>query len=233
MTTREPRRRGHYTDPHDPKHVLRWRLDGVPTSRTAPLVLALHGLGMTADLFTDVLDPLLDLDAVFLVPTAPLAAEKAGASWYAYDGNQERFAVELERVERQLLGLVAAVERECDLAPARRILLGFSQGGYCGAYVALRHPDLFAGMVISGARVKTEVLEAPMRQAAARGFHVFLCHGERDRAVSIEAAYRSRDTLIAAGVATALQTFDSGHRLDADQLGAVRAWIQRFLDQKL
>ena len=226
---RAPRQRGQYTDPHDSTHTLRWRLDGAPTSRTAPLVLALHGLGMTADSFAGVLHALLDVDAAFLLPTAPLPVENAGTSWYAYDGNQERFAVELERVERQVLGVLASAESECNLSPRARVLLGFSQGGYCGAFVALRHPDTFAGMVISGARVKTEILEAPMREAAAHGFRVLLCHGERDRAVGIDAAHRSRDALLAAGVETTLRTFGGGHGIGPEQLRVIRRWLQTCL----
>ena len=91
------------------------------------------------------------------------------ASWYDYDGDQDRFRTELFRTESLLLDVMGRVEAERALKPSRRVLLGFSQGGYCGAYLALRHPELFGGLIVSGARVKTEFLADEMREAAATG----------------------------------------------------------------
>jgi len=104
-------------------------------------------------------------------------------------------------------------------------VLGFSQGGYCGGVLALRHPQLFAGLVVSGARVKTEVLEDDIPAAAARGFRVLLCHGRRDPTVPLAAAERGRAALTAGGVAVELQSFDAGHSLGRSQVSAIASWL--------
>jgi phospholipase/carboxylesterase len=221
---------------------LHWRLDGAATEPAAPLVLALHGWGMDEDFFSRLLQGLFPRPLRFLVPRAPFpanphaaepeAAEAArgeqgvrGGSWYAYDGDQAAFRRELERVERELVGLVRDVEEEQRLAPKRRYLLGFSQGGYCGAWVALRNPDIFHGMAIVGARVKTEFLEEEMRRAAGSGFRALLCHGRDDESVKLEAAERGRAELAAAGVSTELRTFDAGHSFGRAQVAAVGEWL--------
>lgn len=205
---------------------LAWRLDGADDDPDLPLVLALHGHGMTEDLFARLLRGLGGAPFRVLTPRAPSrAAGGRGASWYDYDGNPARFRAELERCEAQLLDFLRGVEREHGLTPRRRWLLGFSQGGYCGSWLALRHPDVFRGMAVVGARVKTEWLAAPMARAAAAGFAALLCHGRRDGAVPPAAAERSRAALAAAGVTTELRLFDAGHSLGRTQVAAIREWL--------
>jgi len=209
---------------------LPWRLDGHGAA-DAPLVLALHGQGMTPSLFATLLLPLFSLPIHVLTPRAPRThsvhgAQHTGPSWYAYDGNQERFRAELERTEKLLVGFVTEAETQLRLRPRARALLGFSQGGYCGAYVALRRSDLFDAMVISGARVKVEILADEIRRAGASGFAALLCHGERDASVDPQAARTSYTTLEAAGVDVQLRRFDAGHSLGSRQVTAIRDWLQ-------
>jgi predicted esterase len=209
-----------------------WRLDGDRSDPSAPLVVALHGYGMDEDLFSTLLQKLFDRSYRFLLPRGPFPGRfgldvENGASWYEYDGDQERFRAELGRLEREIPALVEDVEREQGLAPRSRYLLGFSQGGYGGSWVALRRPDLFAGMIVSGARVKTEWLGEEMRAASARGFRALLCHGTRDRSVKPEAAERTRADLAAAGVDVEHRTFDAGHSLGREQVAAIGDWLGR------
>jgi len=182
----------------------------------------------------ELLSPLFGMAACFLLPTAParpLPGGRTGPSWYDYDGDPQRFQRELERTERLLLDFLRAVEAQLALTPRVRFLLGYSQGGYCGAWVALRHPDRFRGMVISSARVKTEVLAEAIAAAGRLGFTALLCHGERDESVKPEAARTSRDGLAAGGVQVTLRMFDSGHALGSEQVEAIRVWLAAQLDR--
>lgn len=219
---------------HPVKVPVAWRLDGAGGDPAAPLVLCLHGMGMDEDFFARLLSKLFVLPYRFLLPRGPYPVEvrgegRIGASWYAYDGDQERFRRELVRTEALVLDVLRGVEREQALSPRARVLLGFSQGGYCGSYLAVRNPDLFAGMVVSGARVKTEILGDEMRAAAAAGFEALLCHGERDVSVKPEAAARSRDDLAAAGVGVKLVTLDAGHSVGREQIAIVSEWLSARL----
>ena len=173
----EPRRRGVFSGAEE----LAWRLDGNATDSTAPLLLCLHGFGMNEDYFAALLQSLFGLPWNIVTVRAPIRASEVKGraySWYDYDGNQDRFRAELQRTDALLSGFLPAVEEELELSPERRVLLGFSQGGYCGAYVALQNPNVFEGMIISGARVKVEILKEAIPTAAATGFRALLCHGE-------------------------------------------------------
>jgi phospholipase/carboxylesterase len=185
---------------------------------------------MDEDRFAAVLQPLFDLPLHVLIPRAPFPMDvrsehRIGASWYAYDGDAARFAFELQRTEELLLGLLHAVERERSLRPRSRLLLGYSQGGYCGAPCALRHPELFEGLIVIGARVKTEILGDVLPDAARHGTRVLLVHGRDDAAVPFEFAERSQAELGAAGITTTLRAAPGGHALDAAQLELVHRWL--------
>lgn len=205
---------------------VHWRLDA-PSAAPAdlPLLLALHGWGQDEDVFARLLRPLDVPPLRILLPRAPGQGGEGGASWYDYDGDQPRFRAALERCESTLLATLDAVERDAALRPRRRWLLGFSQGGYCGAWLALRHPERFAGMVIVGARVKTEWLAEDAARAAGMGFRALLCHGVRDTAVPVDAAERSRDALASAGLRVELHHFDGGHSLGRRPLRHVADWL--------
>lgn len=223
--------RGEYTFPLS----LPWRLDGATDDVAAPLVVCLHGMGMQEDSFALLLQRLFRLPCHFLLPRAPHPVEirsenRIGAAWYAYDGDANRFRGALEQNESLVLGLLRHVERTHGLVPRRRILFGFSQGGYCGAWVALRNPDVFAGLVVSGARVKTELLECELPRAAASRFEVLLCHGFQDSSVPHAFATRSEIALRQAGISVELASFDSGHALGRGQIEAIASWLEkRFL----
>jgi predicted esterase len=211
---------------------MAWRLDGAAEDPEAPLVLCLHGMGMDEDSFAPLLQRLHDRPWAFLTPRGPYPVEvrregRIGASWYAYDGDQERFRAELLRTEAIVLDLLRAVEGAQGLRPRARALMGFSQGGYCGSWIALRNPDLFSGLIVSGARVKTEFLRDEIRAAAPGGFRALLLHGSRDASVLPEAAERSRAELEAGGVTAELRSFDAGHSLGRDQATAMGEWLER------
>ncbi|MGQ0719946.1 MAG: alpha/beta hydrolase [Candidatus Eiseniibacteriota bacterium] len=215
---------------HEIRLPVPWRLDG-PADPSLPLVLCLHGMGMDEDSFALLVQGLQRLPARLLVPRGPYPVEirgegRIGASWYAYDGDQDRFRRELERTEEIVLGLLAGVEASQGLRPRARVLLGFSQGGYCGAWIAVRNA-LFDGMIISGARVKTEILGDAMPAAAARRFAALLLHGERDASVSPEAAARGRDALRDAGIDVEHHVLDSGHSLGRRQIEIIGEWMER------
>lgn len=215
---------------HPVSQAIDWRLDGETEDPTAPLVLALHGMGMDEDVFAQLLSPLFTLPMWFLVPRGPYPVHahgegKVGASWYSYDGDQDRFRNELLRTESLLLNLLSSVEHAQRLQPRKRFLLGFSQGGYCGAFVAVRHAEIFSGMIISGARVKWEFLQEEMRSAGALGFRALLCHGRRDPSVSIEAAERGSQELAAAGIDVRLVKTDTGHSFGKSQTVEIRSWL--------
>ena len=225
MPPPEPRQRGGLSD----AEALAWRLDGETTNPEAPLLLCLHGYGMNEDYFAGLLQSLFDLPWNIVTVRAPFEATDVKGraySWYDYDGNQERFRAELQRTDDLLQSFLADLESQLGIRPAQRVLLGFSQGGYCGSYVALMNPLLFQGLVVSGARVKVEILQDAIPTAATAGFRALLCHGEKDKSVKRDAAESSLRGLTSGGVEAELQLFDSGHVVGRSQVAAIKDWLQ-------
>lgn len=213
---------------------LHWRLDGATDAPDAPLVVCLHGIRMSEDFFALLLRGLFDLPFRFVClrgfhPAPPVPGQSVGASWYDYDGDQEAFRAELEQAERRIREAIIGLEAERGLRPRARVMLGFSQGGYCGSFVALRGLDLFSGLVVSGARVKTEFLEREIKAAGSAGFRTLLLHGDGDTAVPIEAAERSEAALRTAGVNVTFERFDSGHSIGRSQIASIARRLTEWL----
>lgn len=194
-----------------------------------PLVLCLHGWGMDGDWFARLTQGLFGVPAIFLFPTAPREVKKedgsVGWSWYDYDGDSDSFVRELGRLEVLLLQFVHDFEQVHGLRVPGRALVGFSQGGYGGSYVALRNPGVFRGLAISGARIKDEALGADLERAAASGMRVLACHGSRDPHVNRDRARASVDALTTAGIETRWEEFDAGHSLGRSQVRTMGGWL--------
>lgn len=212
---------------------MEYRLESGTDQRDAPLVLCLHGQGMNEDWFALLLQKLFSLPAHFLIPRAPIpvVGEKSGGSWYHYDGDQDRFLQELRRLEAELLDFLSGAQRAHHFEPRARILFGFSQGGYAAGYIALQHPEIFGGLIVSGARVKTEAVVSGTDSAAsspsgAGRIKVLLCHGRRDRSVLPEAAERSHRELAEMGIEVTTETFGAGHVINRDQIAAIASWLR-------
>ncbi len=202
-----------------------------PQGAAPPLLTALHGQGMSAEGFRRVLRHLPPTGHAQLFPEGPYVFERrepqgirAGHGWYIYLGDSDDFRRELDRTEAHLLHVLDAVEEQHGTTDrARSVLLGFSQGGYLAGYVALRHPERFGGLVISAARLKHEFLTMELTRAPLPA--VLLLHSPDDPATPFARAEESRDVLAAAGADVELFSHPGGHRLPAEALLRVEAWL--------
>lgn len=203
-------------------------------SRTWPLVVALHGMGMTAPEFAGLLAPLRSLPTLLFVPEGVHPYEirsgeqrRIGRAWYLYTGDDDAFVRSMEKSGRHLEALVARVGKSHPVDRSKVFLLGFSQGGYFAGYWAVRHSRRFCGAVVVGARVKDEVLERQMRRPG--DLKLLLLHGRKDRAVPFAYAERSFAALESAGFEVTLKAYEQGHILSPDQLRDARAWLKSRL----
>lgn len=210
----------------------------LPPGRPAPLLVALHGMGMTAPEFAELLDPLVRaLPARVLVPDGVLPYEirsgeriRIGRAWYLYTGDEAAFLRSMESSGRHLDALIRDVVREHPADPGV-FLLGYSQGGYFAGYWGIRRAARFAGLVVMGARVKHESLAGRLR--LARRLPVLVVHGRRDRAVPFARAMESRDALAAAGVPVEFVAHEAGHALTPEALAPAAAWLGRLMTPDL
>lgn len=209
---------------------------GYRSSRSYPMLVALHGMGMTAQEFAKILEPLRSLPIILLVPEGVYPFEirrgsrmEIGRAWYLYTGDDDEFVESMDRSGRHLKTIIKKTLAEYSVDNERVALLGFSQGGYFAGYFGIKSAAYLAGLVVIGARVKDEVLARELPRA--RGLPVLLMHGRKDRAVPLRTAERShRAVQDAVGESAELRTYACGHSVTPEQLRDARAWLKTTLE---
>jgi len=182
----------------------------------APLVIALHGWGMTDRAFARWLGPAIESGGLsWWIPRAILPFEvgrrRIGYGWYVFDGDQERLRASMDEARAYLSGLAATARRT--LRPSAVTLLGFSQGAYLASYAALTRPDLFDRLVCCCGRPKTEFVDD---LAAAGGLRILVQTGTRDESVSAELIAKGVGPLRDAGLRVDERSYDATHRMTPD-----------------
>lgn len=196
------------------------------------LLVALHGMGMSASSFARVLRHLPDdPERATLIPEGPYPFErrtpdeiKVGHSWYIYRGDQDEFRAHLERSEAHLNRVLEHVAAAGHSVPQDRTLLGFSQGGYLAGFAALRDPARYPRLVIASARLKHEFLTTEL---ASRNLPPTLfIHSAADTATPVERAREGAQLLRDHGASAELMLHDAGHRLPPEGLERLHEWWQ-------
>ncbi len=234
MPSRDPSEPAPIIGSTEVRRQVRYLLDPAPVSGDSPppLLIALHGQGMSGESFRRVLRHLPATPHSRLFPDGPYVFERreadgirAGHGWYIYLGDQVAFREELERSEAHILELLDRVEAEHGpVDRARSVLLGFSQGGYLAGFVGARHPERFGGVVISSARLKHKFLADELTRVELPRF--LILHSPDDPATPFARAEESRDRLLAAGADVTLVPHPGGHRLPATALEALARWLE-------
>ncbi len=203
-----------------------------PLDRALPLLVALHGQGMSAAGFLEALALLPEAERLLLVPEGPYPFEKrspegidVGHSWYIYRGDQAEFRTELERSEAYLVEMVTALAERVAVDRERVTLIGFSQGGYLAGFAALRRPDLFRGLVLAAARLKSEFLSEELARGALPT--TLVLHSEEDTLLPWARAAPDIERLRAAGGDLEVFHYRGGHRFTEEALRAAGEWLAR------
>lgn len=208
---------------------------GADAGAPSPLVVGLHGMGMTPESFARWLAPLDDAPWALLLPQGPFPVElrhqgrmKIGHAWYAYRGDEDEWLAWMSLAETYLSDVLDAVLARPEIDADRVYLLGFSQGCYFGYYFGLKHWRRLAGLVAAGGRLKEQFIR-PYLAAAAASLPVLILHGADDSSVPPVSAEGSRDVLRDAGFDVELVIDEAGHKLSPRQVETMRTWIARQL----
>ncbi len=209
--------------------------DAEPPSAGFPVLLALHGFSDDGARLRARLSGLFPAPYAVLLPDGPYpvvvrAADppRVGRSWYSYTGDQAAFREALAVTGGHVERVLAAAAEAHRLDLSRVVVLGYSQGGYLGSWLALAHPERYRGLVSISCRVKVEVLGDGL--ARARGFPVLVLHGAKDEAVKLEPQRESVARLEEAGVDVTLDVHDGGHGLKRSLAPTIDAFVRRALD---
>jgi phospholipase/carboxylesterase len=194
----------------------------------SPLVtVMLHGRNMqAADLAP--FGASLGIDAHFVFPDAPLAAEP-GRTWWPVDSEarlRERGARDLHamdppgRIEaRAMLGALCG-----DAARGKRLaLIGFSQGGMLAMDYVLHGGRVDALALLSSTRIAFDEWRPLLPRLA--GLPVLVAHGREDEELSLAAGEALRDAAIAGGAAVTWLPFNGGHGIPLPVWRALRKFL--------
>lgn len=214
-------------------HDVSWRLHVPEGEGPWPLVVALHGMGQSAEMFDRILASLPRDRFALLIPDGPLPYEireadgiREGRAWYVYTGDQEAFLESAETTTRWLFDLIDRVTNEHPVRGDSVALLGYSQGGYLAGIIGLRHGGRIAALVSACSRIKAELLD---RFELDERFPVLVVHGERDRSLAIDRTVASAEALRERGFDVEVCTHPSGHRLTEEEIADMASFLARTL----
>lgn len=202
--------RSRLPDPAGPR-----RLDG----DLRPAVVLVHGwLGNEHVMWA--FEKALPPAAAVFSPRAPYAVE-AGFGWSAERADSASFSQGLAALKDFVAGLPAAYPVD----PRRIVLVGFSQGAALSAALALAAPELIRGAALLAGFLppSAQPWAAPGRLA---GKPVFMAHGDRDETVSVAAARQAREALAGAGALVTYGEYPIGHKLSAQGMRDLTAWLE-------
>ena len=198
-------------------------------------VIWLHGLGASGHDFEDVVPLLQRPEIRFVFPHAPRKPVTINGglimpAWYDILSLEGPHLGEDERGIRSSAELVRVLierERERGLEAAQIVLAGFSQGGALALFVADRHEETLAGlMVLSGYEVLSATRETEQRQANAL-MPLLLCHGLDDPMVPISRGREAFESHAADGRTAEKHEFPMAHELCMEEVEVIRAWLAK------
>ncbi len=204
--------------------------------KTLPAILALHGMGESAQSFQDKLLNIPEAtQALWIFPDGPFPFERRSKpeicySWYLFAQDQELLRKTMLEVASFLAEALKTLSLSLAINKKRLSVLGFSQGGYLAGVLAAEYQDLFLSACCIGGRFKHEFFQAPTENAP-----VFLqLHGAEDRSVSPELARKAVDQTKKRGYQANFQLFENhGHECSAEMVCAFLNWEKQLSALKL
>ena len=202
-------------------------------------VIVLHGLGADGNDFVPICDE-LDLAAVgpvrFVFPNAPVRPVTINGgmrmrAWYDITGadllrREDETGLRESRLE---VAALLAREQARGVAPARTVLMGFSQGSAMALLTGLRHAERLAGLVALSGYLPLAASTAAERSTANADTPVFMAHGRFDGVVPIARATASRDALLALGQPVEWHEYPVQHAVSAEEIADLNAFLLRVL----
>lgn len=194
----------------------------------SPLVtVMLHGRNMqAADLAP--FGASLGIDAHFVFPDAPLAAEP-GRTWWPMDSEtrlREKGARDLHTMDPAGRAEArATLDTLCNgVARGKRLVLaGFSQGGMLAMDYVLHGGRVDALALLSSTRIAFDEWRPLLPRLA--GLPVLVAHGREDEELSFAAGEALRDAAMAGGAAVTWLPFVGGHGLPLPVWRALRKFL--------
>lgn len=198
-------------------------------------VVFLHGLGADGNDFAPVVPQLArpGWPAIrFVFPHAPVRPITVNGgmrmrAWYDIAG-VDLASRQDEAGVRQSIALAQALiarEGERGVPASQVVLAGFSQGGAIALAAGVRHTQPLAGIVALSTYLPIAERSIAESTPAARAIPVFMAHGAFDPIVPQMLGERSRDALLALGMAVEWHSYPMAHQVCPPEIVALANWL--------
>jgi predicted esterase len=199
---------------------------GYDPKQSYTLVIALHGVGGTAEKFSSIWKYFGKSEVIFAAPEAPYPYSdmELGFSWQP---DVPYMGTEMQSAYKQLTDYVLDLKKKLSAEYNIREtwLLGFSQGAYMGYMLALKNPASFSGLVACGGGLVKDVF-TDEDYKAAKELKVIISHGKKDNVVPFEEAINAKKMLDDKKLTHAyLDEFDGGHSVSPTAITKLLEWI--------
>jgi len=204
--------------------------EGFDSTRTYPLIVAIHGFGDRMSAYVGTAARLCPEGAIGLYPESPYpmpSEEKGplGFTWEIWADTTEWYGGTLTR-DASISWIVHIVEQtvaDYPVDPDKVFLFGFSQGGMLTFQVGLLRPDLFAGLLPAGGWLPLDSAQALPPEALTTPVRIL--HGAYDDVCEFESALKAFDTLSARGVPVELMRYPAKHTLPRELFEDARDFV--------
>jgi predicted esterase len=186
------------------------------------LVILLHGFGQTAEKIFSLLGPSLPKDACVLAlngffPMPQRIDNKytVGFAWYFYDNFTDEYLVD----EKPASVAIQSLVDELGFKGKKKVIVGYSQGGYLAPFAAERLKNVEKVVGISCQFLKDEI-KTP-------NYLLDAIHGENDEVVDATIARKLHGELIKKGVkGTFTLVKNEGHKLTTSLLEPLKKLLE-------
>ncbi len=233
------------------RHIKKWieamdhkqQLEAIELE-TAPhptaSIIILHGLGADGSDFIPVCRE-LDLRAQgpirYVLPSAPVMPVSINGgyqmrAWYDILPTNDLARREDEAgLRRSHQAINALIDREVQrgIAPARIVLMGFSQGCAMALMTGLRYPHKLAGIVALSGYLPLPGSTEAERHAANQHTPIFMAHGTDDDVVLVSRGQAAQASLAALGYQVEWHDYPMAHSLCLEEVEDINDWLAKVL----
>lgn len=195
-----------------------------------PTVILLHGWGANAHDLLGFAPYLHGGETLVLCPQGPVSLPIGygvqGYGWFPLVPGQPADPEEFRRGVEALKAFVELALERYPVDRERLVAMGFSQGGTMAYALALRDPDLYAGVAALASWFPEPLAAALPQHAEHEDFPVLILHGTRDDRLPVERARESRETLRPYGVAMTYREIEGmGHEINQEAMRILVKWL--------
>ena len=197
------------------------------TSKTYPLILALHGHGSNE---TDLISLSTHLqDNLFWVSgRGPHTIGKNSYDWYEVTQmgtpDPEKIAIALSTLNTFIEELIATYPIDTN----KIFLLGFSQGSMISMSYIMAYPNRIAGVIAQSGYIPPNI-GVKIDSTGINKKQIIITHGIEDPNMPITWGRKTRDTLLDLGAVVEYKEFHMGHSISNESLQAIKNWLEKLL----